>query len=204
MCLQPKLTLTCFERGVPTFIAVLGMKCKSSNKVKVGSLTCCSGYSSSLYTCVSTITTATSTSLCNGECADFKTETLSNNSTSYSCLYKPSPFSWNPQQSAITVQEWISPIYIIHQESDIPKKGLSTTAKIAIGVVVPVVVLFAIVVGGLFFMRKLRKRKRSKSNAMSSSNAGVQESKTEGARAELHSESARAELPSECARAELP
>lgn len=140
-------------------------------------LTSCSGYTSSFDSCISSVTTATSANLCNGECPDRTAITLPSNSTSYSCSYTPVPFSWDPQQPAITIQEWTLPIYMIHQRSDIPRTGLSTTAKIAIGVVVPVVVLLAIILEGLYFMRKLKKGKRSKRSTTPSSGEGVEESK---------------------------
>ena len=62
------------------------------------------------------------------------------------------------------MQQVLSPVYMIHQQSDIPKKGLPTTDKIVIGVIVPVVVLFAVFVGGFWFMRRVKKRSQPQSN----------------------------------------
>jgi uncharacterized protein YneF (UPF0154 family) len=52
-------------------------------------------------------------------------------------------------------------VYLIHQQSDLPKKGLSTADKVAIGVVVPIAILIAVIFGGMYFMRKLRKDRTS-------------------------------------------
>lgn len=81
---------------------------------------------------------------------------------------------WHPgQQQNVIVQRTAYPVYMIHQQSDVP--GLSTSSKIAIGVVVPVVVLLSIILGVCFFMRRSKRRKTSKFE--SSSSANVQEAK---------------------------
>lgn len=122
-------------------------------------LTYCSGYSSAYDTCVSRITTAISTSLCVGDAYVTSSTMNSPNSSFFSFAYfTPVPFTLRPPQPAITAQASVLPVYMIHQQSDIPSKGLSTKAKIAIGVVVPVVVLLAIGLGGLLFMRKARRK----------------------------------------------
>lgn len=133
------------------------------------SLTCYSGFTSSLYSCWSSVSTATSTSLCGDDtCVKTSNVTLSkggSTTTQFRCSYTPSPFSWDPSQQAVTVQQGLQPVYMIHQQSDISKKGLPTTDKIVIGVILPVVVLFAVFVGGFCFIRRSKKRSRSKSNA---------------------------------------
>jgi len=83
------------------------------------------------------------------------------------CRFTPTPFSLAGAQAIIITQAVIKPVYIIHQESDLPKKGLSTTNKVVIGVVVPVVIILAIVIGGVIVLRRAKARKGRNRNQYS-------------------------------------
>lgn len=82
------------------------------------------------------------------------------------------------------MQLWINPIYLIHEQSDLPRKDLSTADKIALGVVVPVAVLLAVVFGGMFLMRKLRKKRTVATNARSLDEFELQEGKRKDAQSD--------------------
>lgn len=69
----------------------------------------------------------------------------------------------------------MNPVYFIYEQSDLPGKDLSRADKIAIGVIVPVAVLLAVVFGGMFLMRKLRKKRTLATNARSLNEFELQE-----------------------------
>jgi hypothetical protein len=133
-------------------------------------LTDFSGYSSTVDRCVSRITTVVTTGLCDPwqpDCWDTATQRRR------VCRFTPTPFSLAGAQAIITTQAVIKPVYIIHQESDLPKKGLSTTNKVVIGVVVPVVIILAIVIGGVIILRRAKERERSRPQPMQLLNVQV-------------------------------
>lgn len=73
--------------------------------------------------------------------------TVAEDTTSWSCLNVASalPSPWTPGQHSVTVVQWLSPVYLVHQASDLPGgEGRSTPAIIAVGVIVPVVTILVV------------------------------------------------------------
>jgi len=119
--------------------------------------------------------TATLTSMCNDRfCHETAYVPVPGGTSTISCLNSasPLPFSWQPYQRSVTVQECLDPVYLIHQASDLPSYGppstdrLPTPAAIAIGVIVPVVVLSIVGIASLLIMKRLKKRRDLRYNAM--------------------------------------
>ncbi|KAF2167533.1 hypothetical protein M409DRAFT_54130 [Zasmidium cellare ATCC 36951] len=130
---------------------------------------CLRGYTwdQSLDACASTITTATSTDLCDyyctNPCVNYRPSSYANGSMSCaltSTCGKPQPFTWSPQDTGQIPVVYRNAVYMIHHKHDFPGHGnLSTPATIAISVVIPVVVIAALIGMCFFIMKKLRQTK---------------------------------------------
>lgn len=155
--------------------------------------------------CVSSVSTPTSTGLCNQFCTEQSCSSVesssklySNHSTSCSVSTScdiPQPFTWAPQDHAQVPIAFSSAVYMIHQKSDVPddRRGLSKSSKIAIGVAVPIAVILAIIGISFAVMRKLRKKKASKASRGAYTGVWMQEMKTGSV--QVHAEDPIALIP---------